>query len=64
MPINTVKVNYNLVFISKLFMPPSSTNRFLMAPIKAARNSRRHLHSISCQEPVRSLIYRPDHQKF
>ena len=37
-------------------MPPSSTNRFLTAPVKATRSSRRHLHLVSCQEPIRSLL--------
>ena len=36
-------------------MPPDSTDRFLTAPVRAARSSRRHSHSVSCQEPVRSL---------
>ena len=36
-------------------MPPGSTDRFLTAPVRAVRSSRRHLHSVSCQEPVRSL---------
>ena len=36
-------------------MPPDSTDRFLTAPVRAARSSRRHLHSVSCQEPARSL---------
>ena len=34
-------------------MPPGSTNRFLTAPVRAVRSSRRHSHSVSCQEPVR-----------
>ena len=34
-------------------MPPNSTNRLLIAPVRAARISRRHLYSASCQEPVR-----------
>ena len=34
-------------------MPPNSTDRFLIAPVRAVRSSRRHSHSISCQEPVR-----------
>jgi len=34
-------------------MPPDSTDRFLTAPVRAARSSRRHSHSASCQEPVR-----------
>ena len=36
-------------------MPPDSTDRFLIAPVRAVRSSRKHLHSISCQEPVRRL---------
>ena len=36
-------------------MPPDSTGRFLTAPIRAVRSSRRHSHSASYQEPVRSL---------
>ena len=36
-------------------MPPDSTGRFLTAPIRAVRSSRKHLHSASCQEPVRIL---------
>ena len=34
-------------------MPPSSTGRFLTAPIRAIRSSRRHSHLVFCQEPVR-----------
>ena len=34
-------------------MPPGSTDRFLTASIRAVRSSRRHSHSVSCQEPVR-----------
>jgi len=34
-------------------MPPDSTDRLLTAPVRAARISRRHSHSASCQEPVR-----------
>ena len=34
-------------------MPPDSTGRFLTAPVRAVRSSRRHSHSASCQEPVR-----------
>ena len=34
-------------------MPPDSTDRFLTAPVRAVRSSGRHLHSVSCQEPVR-----------
>ena len=42
--------------ISKLFMPPDSINRFLIAPIRAIRSFRRHLYLISCQEPIRRLL--------
>ena len=34
-------------------MPPGSTDRFLIAPVRATRSSRRHSHSVFCQEPVR-----------
>ena len=34
-------------------MPPDSTDRFLTAPVRAAKISRRYLHLISCQEPTR-----------
>ena len=34
-------------------MPPDSTGRFLIAPVRAVRSSRRHLHLAFCQEPVR-----------
>ena len=34
-------------------MPPDITGRFLIAPVRAIRSSRRHLHLVSCQEPVR-----------
>ena len=34
-------------------MPPDSTDRFLIAPVRAVRSSRRHSHLVSCQEPVR-----------
>ena len=34
-------------------MPPSSTDRFLTVPVRAIRSSKKHLHLISCQEPVR-----------
>ena len=37
-------------------MPPGSTDRFLTAPVRAVRSFRRHLHSVSCQEPVRRLF--------
>jgi len=36
-------------------MPPGSTDRFLTAPVRPARSSRRHSHSASCQEPVRTI---------
>jgi hypothetical protein len=42
--------------MSKLFMPSNSTNKFLIAPIRAVRNFRRHLHSIFYQEPFRNLL--------
>ena len=34
-------------------MPSGSTDMFLTAPIRAVRSSRRHLHLVFCQEPVR-----------
>ena len=34
-------------------MPPNSTDRFLTAPVRAVKSSRRHSHLASCQEPVR-----------
>ena len=34
-------------------MPPDSTDRFLIAPVRAVRSSRRHLYLVFCQEPVR-----------
>ena len=34
-------------------MPPDSTSRFLTAPVRAVRSSRRHSHLASYQEPVR-----------
>ena len=37
-------------------MPPNSTDRFLIAPIRTARISRRYLYSASCQEPVRRSL--------
>ena len=45
-------------------MPPDSPDRFLIAPVRAVRSSRRHLHLVSCQEPVRRPLgphglYRP-----
>ena len=36
-------------------MPPDITGRFLIAPVRAIRSFRRHLHLVSYQEPVRSL---------
>ena len=47
--VNSIEVGY----ISKLFMPLDSTDRFLTAPVRAVRSFRRHLHLASCQEPVR-----------
>ena len=38
-----------------MFIPLNSTNRFLIAPIRAIRSFRRHLYLVSCQEPVRKL---------
>jgi hypothetical protein len=43
-------------YISKLFMPFNSTNRFLIAPIRAVGSSKKHLHSVSYQFPVRNLL--------
>ena len=40
-------------------MPPDSTDRFLIAPIRAVRSSRRHLHLASCQEPARRPLRPP-----
>ena len=40
-------------------MPPDSTDRFLTAPVRTARISRRHSHSASCQEPVRRSLGPP-----
>jgi len=37
-------------------MPPDSTDRLLTAPVRAVRISRRHLHSASCQDPVRKPL--------
>ena len=34
-------------------MPPDSTDRFLIAPIRAIRSSRRYLYLVFYQEPVR-----------
>ena len=48
--------NLRLIYISKLFLPPNSTDRLLTAPVKAVRISRRHLHSASCQDPVRKPL--------
>ena len=45
----------DIIYISKLFMPPNITDRFLIAPVRAVRSSRRHSHSVFCQEPIRSL---------
>jgi hypothetical protein len=42
-------------YISKLFIPPNSTDRFLTAPVRTIKNSRRHLYLVSYQEPIRSL---------
>ena len=42
-----------------MFMLPDSPNRFLTAPVRAARSPRRHSHSVSCQEPVRRSLGPP-----
>ena len=34
-------------------MPLDSLNKFLTAPVRAVRSFRRHLHSVSYQEPIR-----------
>ena len=34
-------------------MPSNSTNRFLIAPVRAIRSFKKHLHSASYQEPVK-----------
>ena len=34
-------------------MPPNSTDRFLIAPVRAIKSFRRHLHLVFYQEPVR-----------
>ena len=34
-------------------MPLSSTDRFLIAPVRAIRSSKRHLYLVFCQEPVK-----------
>ena len=34
-------------------MSPDSTSRFLTAPVRAVRSSKRHSHLAFCQEPVR-----------
>ena len=34
-------------------MPPDSTDRFLIAPVRAVRSSRKHLYLVFYQEPVR-----------
>ena len=40
-------------------MPPDITGRFLIAPVRAIRSSRRHLHLVFCQEPVRRPLRLP-----
>jgi len=45
--------------IRKMFMPPNSTDRFLTAPVRAVRSSRRHSHSASYQEPIRRSLGPP-----
>ena len=49
----------SFLYISKLFMPPDSTDRLLTAPVKAARISKKHSHLVSYQEPVRRLFRLP-----
>ena len=34
-------------------MPPNSTDRFLIVPVKAIRSSRKYSHLVFCQEPIR-----------
>ena len=34
-------------------MPPDSTDRFLIAPVRAVRSFKRHSYLISYQEPIR-----------
>ena len=40
-------------------MPPDSTDKFLIVPVRAVRSFRRYLHSTSCQEPARRLFKLP-----
>ena len=40
-------------------MPPDSTDRFLTAPVRAVRSSKKHLHLASCQRPARRLLKLP-----
>ncbi len=40
-------------------MPLDSIDRFLTAPVRAARISRKHSHSVFCQEPVRRSLGPP-----
>ena len=37
-------------------MPSDSTDRFLIAPVRAVMSFRRHLYSAFCQEPIRRLL--------
>src|SRR6266702_5400790 len=45
-----------VICISKLFLPPNSTDRLLTAPVRAVRISRRYSHSASCQDPIRKPL--------
>ena len=40
-------------------MPPDSTDRFLIAPVRAVRSFRRYLHLAFCQEPARRPLGPP-----
>ena len=53
--IQLIKLLKRRPYISKLFMPPDSTDRLLAAPVKAARCSRRYSHSASYQELCGSI---------
>ena len=37
-------------------MPPDSISRFLIASVRAIKSSKKHLHLVSCQKPVRNLL--------
>ena len=40
-------------------MPPDSPDRFLIAPVRAVKSSKRHLYLAFCQEPIRRLLGLP-----